>query len=389
MTVFFRPLHFSKAVTHRVQKSCQEQTWPHCLAQRLATILLLFIVTAQAGIYRYQDSQGVWHFTDDPPEGIRAELVPGYEQIEKKAEMGDLTNQLESGFESVTPIARATLAVVTIKSGSGEGSGFFCTNRGHVLTNRHLIRTSEGAQFQAREEALEYHEQDLTTLQADLDEGRRKLQLMQKDMEGYERVIERAHDDTMHDWAKENHARLSELYRSEKAKLTETEGKLDAIKRDLRRNRRDMNFERNSEAVNTVFELILKDGTELTANLVDTNEEHDLALLQVEGFRTPYLRLSNRPTLSQGQRVFAIGNSLGMHGSVTSGVIIRMAPEAIHTDVQILPGNSGGPLITEDGEVIGINVAKDVAKGSSMHSVGFGKAIPIELALGAFSQILD
>ena len=69
---------------------------------------------------------------------------------------------------------------------------------------------------------------------------------------------------------------------------------------------------------------IWTDGTELTAHLVEISAEYDLALLQADGVRVPYLRLGNRPALSQGQRVFAIGNPLGMHDSVTSGVITKI-----------------------------------------------------------------
>jgi S1-C subfamily serine protease len=137
----------------------------------------------------------------------------------------------------------------------------------------------------------------------------------------------------------------------------------------------------------TRFDLVLKDGTELVARLLDTSDNQDLALLKVDGYRTPFLRLDPSKALSQGTRVFAIGSPLGMQDTVTSGVLTRVAPEHLLTDAQILPGSSGGPLIRESGEVIGINSARKVAAGASMYAAGFGKAIPIALAVREFPDV--
>jgi S1-C subfamily serine protease len=359
-------------------------------AARGALLLLLLGPSfATADVYRYQDAEGGWHFTDDPPPGTRAEQVPGFATADPKRASIDLTDQLERGFDPVTPIARATIAVVTIKTASGEGSGFFCTSNGHILTNHHVVRPSAGGQLQAREAALADRQQALTGLESQLAQARARLGLMEKDLEGYQRVFEGADDARTREWAKENFDRLFAQYGTEKAGLDEAQGKLENARLELRRSERDLSFARSSEAVTNSFELILKDGTELTATLIDTSPEHDLALLQLEGFRTPFLRVGSPLSLSQGQRVFAIGNPLGMHDSVTSGVITRMTAEFVHTDAPILPGNSGGPLITEEGDVVGINVAKDVPEGASMHSVGLGKAIPIGLALEVFPEILE
>lgn len=358
---------------------------PHWIRSAATGLLALVLAGAQAAIYRYQDADGLWHFTDEPPPGVPAEFVPGYETPnQENLPVGDLNQQLEEDFEPATPVARATLAVVTVKSALGEGSGFFCTRKGHILTNRHVVRPVEGAQFQDRAKQLEGQEREFATLQEGIENRQRRLPLMKQDLEGYERVIQRTQDDTARAWAREAHARLAERYWAEEAEMADLAQKLEATRRELQKQRRDLNFERTHSALASTFEIRLKDGTELNAILVEISTEQDLALLQVEELLTPYLDPSRRPVLSQGQRVFAIGNPLGLHDSVTAGVITKITPEVIHTDVTILPGNSGGPLITEEGEVIGVNVAKDVARGASSHSVGFGKAIPIERALEAF-----
>ncbi len=356
--------------------------------------LVLSADSAQARIYRYQDAQGLWHFTDEPPPGVKAELLQGYESepapSESQRPIGDLLQRLENRLaEAMTPIARATYSVVTVKNGRSEGSGFFCSSQGHILTNRHVIRPAETQRFQHQEEQLKAQEQEAARLAAELEESRQRLQRMKRNLAGYARVREKAADPQARDWAQASYAQLEKRYRAEKEDFRKIKRKLAEIQKILRKRRRDLNFERSRSAAARVFEVILKDGTEIHARLVAIDSKYDLALLQAEGFRTPALALGASHPLSQGQRVFAIGNPLGMHDAVTSGVITRLTPEVIHTDVPILPGNSGGPLITEDGQVIGINVAKDVAKGSSVYSVGFGKAIPIERAIQAFPQYLQ
>ena len=94
---------------------------------------------AGAEIYRYQDAQGGWHFTDDPPPGVEAEQVLDITETAKpmaRESSIDLAAQLQGNYDPITPIPRATLAVFTVKSAVGQPSGFFCSKEGHILTNR-------------------------------------------------------------------------------------------------------------------------------------------------------------------------------------------------------------------------------------------------------------
>lgn len=358
-----------------------------------ALLLCVLATGAYADIYRYQDAQGNWNFTDKPPAGAKADRILDIVETTKQAPAADtaddLNARLGAAFDPITPIARATLAVVTVKTGFGDGSGFFCSEDGYILTNRHVVRPSETGQFDERADAIAGQAERLGAAEADLDAGREQLQLMEKDLQGYARVIERAHDDTTSDWAKEAHARLSQRHQTEKARLDELSRKLRGSESELRKSRRDLDWGRNTEAAKTTFDVILKDGTELPAALVAISPDQDLALLKVDGYRTPYLRLDDTLTISQGMRVFAIGSPLGMHDSVTSGVVTQITGGHIVSDAQVLPGSSGGPLIAETGEVLGINVAKQVAEGESMYAAGFGKAIPVATVRREFPDALS
>ncbi len=105
----------------------------------------------------------------------------------------------------------------------------------------------------------------------------------------------------------------------------------------------------------------------------------DIALIQIktkEELSTVLLGDSGKAKV--GQKVLAIGSPFGFNGTLTQGIISRIdyAKDKIQTDASINPGNSGGPLITTDGEVIGINPANYNPDTTLSHN-GIGFAIPI------------
>lgn len=119
------------------------------------------------------------------------------------------------------------------------------------------------------------------------------------------------------------------------------------------------------------------------ANLISLSKKHDLALLKVEHHRTEFLQAGETP--QQGQSVYAIGSPLGIRDIITSGILSRVEDDVLITDSQLLPGNSGGPLINAAGQVLGINTAK---AAKSAHNDGLGLAIPYDLAMEEFSRKL-
>jgi serine protease Do len=340
-----------------------------------------------ADIYRYQDDQGNWYFTDSPPEGYASDRVLDITET-TKVPARNLAAELLAKFKPATPIAQATLAVVTVKTSIGEGSGFFCAEDGHILTNRHLVRPSESGQFQDTDAVVTKREQEVAALEANLDQGRNQLRQMEQDLASYAELTEKARDGITRDWVREASARLSERYQQGKESVSELSRKVHSMRHDVRASRRELDRKRTADALQTTFAVILKDGTELSAFLEETSPDQDLALLKVDGYRTPFLALDRTVAVSQGIQVFAIGSPLGMQDSATAGVITQITPERIVTDAQVLPGNSGGPLITEDGDLIGINVSEIVAAGDSVSAAGFGTAIPIEVVRRQFPAIM-
>jgi S1-C subfamily serine protease len=143
-------------------------------------------------------------------------------------------------------------------------------------------------------------------------------------------------------------------------------------------------------------QVVFADGLESDAAIIGVRPEHDLAVLQAQTIPDDLIAATMRSTadLTFGDQVFAVGFPFGIGPSVTAGVVSglrrefrspegkRLLTNLIQFDAAANPGNSGGPLVTPEGEVVGI-VTGILNPTNQRFFVGIGFAVPIENAAAA------
>ena len=139
-------------------------------------------------------------------------------------------------------------------------------------------------------------------------------------------------------------------------------------------------------------EPIITRSRSVDARVVGSDEDIDLAVLKIEATGLPALRLGDYNKVRQGDFVFAFGSPEGLQDSVTMGVVSTPArqldPDSsmvyVQSDAATNPGNSGGPLVNVDGELIGINT---FILSQSGGNEGLGFAIPSAIVAFAYPQL--
>ncbi len=132
---------------------------------------------------------------------------------------------------------------------------------------------------------------------------------------------------------------------------------------------------------------------EIEATLIGTDPDTDLAILKIYSEGYSVSKLGNAEALQIGQLVIAIGNPLGYQHTVTTGVVSALGrtlraqngmlvDHVIQSDAALNPGNSGGPMITTDGEVVGVNTA--IIRGAQ----GLSFSVNINTAKEVASQLI-
>lgn len=136
------------------------------------------------------------------------------------------------------------------------------------------------------------------------------------------------------------------------------------------------------------FQVISEHGDRRSVEVFGKDETSDLAILYAESLTEPPLIFADPAMIAEGQTVYALGHPLGLDFTLSRGIIsnrqrVRSGTSLIQTDVSLNPGNSGGPLVNEQGEVIG--VANQILEGGQ--GLGFGIALQHVFAFASQMRI--
>ena len=329
------------------------------LPRRIGAALLLIALTAGGTWFMLQG-----RLTKQPAVAQQVLLSQAQEQP-----LGTVTPQPAVQTQQQTPppsqavqelttaatIERAKDGTVAIETPWGKGSGFFITDS-TIVTNKHVIAPDKNQVAEVRRQ-VETGRKLIDLEQQKLADARQKLTQMANGPARQQLVI----------LLQEKERQLAEIL----PRQVDAEDRLH--KMEARTSASDI-------------KIFFADGSESSASSTQISPQRDLALITLYTSKAVVLQPAGKTgSLNQGDKVFTVGNPVGLRNTVTAGVFsgYRQHKETgevmLQTDAAINPGNSGGPLIDEHGRVHGINtmIIRDTQ--------GIGFAIPIEEVFKEFS----
>ena len=156
-----------------------------------------------------------------------------------------------------------------------------------------------------------------------------------------------------------------------------------------------------------MMQVTMNDGSKHDAEVVASDANTDVAIVKIKDVKDlPFLQFGDSDSVAVGQEVVAVGSPLGLNATVTSGIVsaknrpVRASQEggesslidAIQTDAAVNPGNSGGPLVDRDGNIVGMNsMIASLSNSSSGEggSIGLGFAIPSNFAKRMADELIN
>lgn len=354
----------------------------------VAIILISWQTQGVAEIYKYQDKDGRWHFTDKAPNDKKSTQTFTYKSSKSNSDaLSDYQKSLQEKYKPKSQLESATLAVVTVKTKLGSGSGFFISDNCYLITNKHVVRPTSTRSWKTSQADISNDKVSLKEAQRYISEEKERLEINKRKLDEYRSYIDglRLGSNRTNEEAEYKY-RLRD-YNRDIERLDEKIVRTKHQKQEYQRKRSSFSMDSSISNVANSFEITLKDNTKIRAKLIKLSKKVDLALLKINGCKAPFLALNQSIQPFQGMKIFAVGSPLGLKDHVTAGIITNVADGSINTDAQILPGNSGGPLITTNGEVIGVNTLK--VSRDNPNSEGFGIAIPANVILREFSRYIQ
>ena len=354
------------------------------------------------GFVRYRIPGGVMGIREDAVDRIVHGNTP--ERTETPRAVIDLNERLRRKRAPGNPVEEAAMATVSITTPAATGAGFFISENGHILTNRHVIRPDQRMarqlenRYQAAKSAISRLKRQIRNLRKKMADDEhwfsgvnRKLAALNEKDRFSSRAGAKEHQQKKIDLVNAYNARLPEFYgRQTRYRLLEQQYRRYQAEFDAMQKAYD-NAPKKPVSEKRI-RVILPDGTEHGIRVIAVSPRYDAALLKLDGYRTPFIRPADPKAMAVAEPVYAIGNPTGslpnsvaagtFKDSVSGGVLSGFRGEFLQIDAKIYPGNSGGPLVDGKGRVLGINTLKELTRKYE----GLGYALSIAIALDEFRE---
>ena len=347
----------------RIQDRKQEQgpkqgeLGPKASGSRLQLIAALVLVAVTASMTYYFISGNRQEKTTNLPPVVTGDTAKETKEPPSQA-AATLSQQAVNAAPAMkrgNPVEYAKNGTVAIETPWGKGSGFFITDTS-IVTNKHVVAPDRS---------------QLDEIRHKVETGRKLITLEQEKIADYRRRANQMEDGPSRrqliiiiQESEKELVKVLPLQEGEETKLKEME----------------------RPVATSEIKIFLADGSEHSAQSSQISSERDLALLKVYSAKATFLQAAPKnKIMHQGDRVYTIGNPVGLRNTVTSGIFsgYRQFKENnevyLQTDAPINPGNSGGPLIDERGFVHGVNTM------IIQNTQGLGFAIPIQTVFEEFS----
>lgn len=267
-----------------------------------------------------------------------------------------LAGQLNEDFPIKAPLDAARNATVSIVTPWGNGSGFFVDRYGTIITNRHVVQ---------------FDPDQLQKMTEQVQQARQRLEHEGKNIELARQQLKHLDAGQIRQQLQKNILIREEQYDRYRQQLAKLEQSVSTIK--------------ESDFIND-GKVVLIDGSEYPAASIQYSTEYDLAMLAINVFNSPVIPVQQVAVYpDQGSSVYTIGSPLGLHHTVTSGIVSGYrelsGKRYVQVDAPINPGNSGGPLVNADGVLLGVNTM------IFSDTEGIGFAIPVDTIRQAFPGI--
>lgn len=345
-------------------------------------MLFLLPQPCQSEIYKYK-KDGVWVFTDTPPSNMPADHKKVTESNPSSNSAAISNRLLLADYPAANAIEKATAGTVAIESALGSGSGFFISSKGHIITNKHVIRSTSKENDQTQSHFSQVQKQ-IGIMADSLAKEKKRIEKYKTQIDQYKKVVDAQTNSITKEAYQAKYETELTNYQQWLDDYNQRKFEFETQKKQFDSDRLGFEYARSVTNLSQSFTVILADNTRLYARVIAVSTAHDMALLKIDGYRTPALFPVMEQRVAMGDPVYAIGNPVQLKNSVTSGIFSGQENGFIKTNAQIYPGNSGGPLVTKGGRVLGINTFKRL----TYKFEGLGFAIPIKRALEEFKEHL-